>query len=125
MTCTTTDPLVATLFAIDCRNYGHAVILAVRRDVVEDLIGPENHFDMIENAVNLLISPIDFARLAVTLEVDRVWEALRELGFDEVPIRMRDKWGLRNALVSSYEVGQRLNAEQLRRFHSLVFEAEP
>jgi len=77
ITCTTTDPLVAALFAIECRNHGHAVVMAARRDRFEGLIGPANHFDIIESAVNLLISPLDFAQGAVTLEVDQVWEVLR------------------------------------------------
>ena len=28
ITCTSTDPLVATLFAIECRNHGRAIIAA-------------------------------------------------------------------------------------------------
>jgi hypothetical protein len=121
MTCTTTDPLVATLFAIECRNHGHAVILAAQRDLFEDLIGPANHFDLIESAVNLVISPLDFAQQAVTLEIDRVVDILRDIGFDQMPIRLRDKWALREALVSSYDAGERLNAEQLRQFNTSVF----
>ncbi len=122
MSCTTTDPLVAALFAIECRNYGHAVILAARRDRFEDLIGPANQFDMIESAVNLLISPVDLAQGAVILEVDRVIDVLREIGFDQVPIRIGNKWALREALISSYEAGERLTTEQLRQFNSRIFE---
>src|SRR5437016_3765656 len=85
ITCTTTDPLVATLFAIECRNHGHAVILAARADLFGGLIGPANHFDLIESAVNVLMSPLDFAQGAVTLEIDRVLDTLREIGFDQIP----------------------------------------
>ncbi len=55
ITCTTTDPFVAALFGVECRNHGHAVILMVREDVFPDLVGPSNHFAMIESAVNLRI----------------------------------------------------------------------
>ena len=40
ITCTSTDPLVATLFAIECRNHGHAVILAVRTELFDKVLGP-------------------------------------------------------------------------------------
>src|SRR4051794_8251089 len=46
VTCTTTDPLVATLFAIESRNHGPAVILAVRRGVFEEL-AESNYFSVI------------------------------------------------------------------------------
>jgi hypothetical protein len=44
MTCTTTDPLVATFFAIECRNHGSALILAAPSRLFEGLFGPPNHF---------------------------------------------------------------------------------
>jgi hypothetical protein len=124
ITCTTTDPLVATLFAIECRNHGRAVILAARRELFGDLIGPPNHFALIESAVNLLISPLDFARRAIILEVDEILEVLREIGFDQISIRIKDKAARRETLISSYEAGHRLNEEQLQQFNSRVFEAE-
>ena len=123
ITCTTTDPLVATLFAVECRNHGRAVVLAARRDLFKNLIGPENYFGMIESAVNLLMCPLDFSRKAVTLEVDKVLEVLREIGFDQLPIRLKDKAARREALVSSYGAGHRLSEEQLRQFELRVFEA--
>ena len=64
ITCTSTDPLVATLFAIECRNHGPAVILAARQDQFLGLIAPTNHFFVFESAVNLYIPPLQFASKA-------------------------------------------------------------
>jgi hypothetical protein len=124
ITCTTTDPFVAALFAIECRNHGHAVVLAARRDLFKGLIAPRNHFDILEYAVNVRISPLEFARQAVViLDVDEVVEVLREIGFDQIPIRIGDKWTLRQALLSS-KSRQRLNMEQIRLFNLRAIEAK-
>jgi hypothetical protein len=44
ITCTSTDPLVATLFAIECRNHGRAIVAVARQDKFVGLVAPENHF---------------------------------------------------------------------------------
>ena len=62
ITCTSTDPLVATLLPIECRNHGRAVILAAKRANFDGLLGPANHFSVIESAVNLHVPPLEFAR---------------------------------------------------------------
>jgi hypothetical protein len=125
ITCTTTDPVVASHFGVECRNHGHAVILVAREDAFVDLIVPSDYFEVFESPVNLMISPLDFARKAKILEVDDVLRILAEMGFDQLPLRIRDKWALRDALIGSYEAGQRLNHEQLLQFSIRLFGAGP
>jgi hypothetical protein len=99
ITCTTTDPLVATLFAIECRNRGPAVVLVARRKPFEGLIGPPNYFAIVECAVNVLVAPLDFASQAVlTLDVDQAITILGEMGFDRLPARISGQVALREAL---------------------------
>jgi len=124
ITCTTTDLLVAALFAIKGRNHGPAVILAAQGSLFAELVAPPNHFAVIESAVNLRIRPIQFAKQAeMVLNVDEVLEFLREIGF-EIPVRLRDHEALREALLYTYEAGQRLNSDQLDLFNSRAFGAK-
>lgn len=117
ITCTTTDPLVATLFAIECRNHGRAIILAANRGLFHGLMAPRNHFFEFESAINLKISPLQFSGIATrSLEVDESLAILREIGFDDVPIRLRDKAALRAELMYSFDADMRLNPEQLELF---------
>ena len=125
ITCTSTDPLVATLFAIECRNHGRAIILASRRSLFDGLLAPANHFWEIESAINLKISPVEFSLSAeVSLEVEKALEILRDLGFGDIPIRIRDNVALRDELLYSYEAGERLNTQQLRGFNSRMLGGE-
>jgi hypothetical protein len=126
ITCTSTDPLVATLFAIECRNHGHAVILAAtKRDDFLGYTAPPNYFFDYESSVNLYIPPLQFAAEAgIILEVDRALAILRELGFEELPVRISSKEMLRDALWQSYVAGQRLSVEQLDRFNSRMLGVE-
>ena len=118
ITCTTTDPLVATLFAIECRNYGRAVILAARHDMLEHLVAPANVFDIMESAVNLRCSPLEFAsRAEFVLDVDESIAVLRVVGFVDVPVRLRAKSTLQQEVADSYSLGLRLNREQAQRFN--------
>ena len=120
ITCTSTDPLVATLFAIECRNHGRAIIAVGRQDKFAGLVAPTNHFSIVESAVNLYIPPLQFVEKAeITLEVDRALTILNEIGFADLPIRM-DKETRRQALLYTYGAGQRLNEEQLSWFNSRI-----
>jgi hypothetical protein len=120
-TCTTTDPLVATLFAIECRNYGRAVVLAARRDSFGSLIGPANYFDMIESAVNLLCPPLEFER-QVDFFLDVDIELLRELGFPDMPVRLSGKTILQQELEETHSLGMRLNKDQVTQFDARMQE---
>ncbi len=124
ITCTTTDPLVATLFAVECRNHGRPAILVARRDLFADLIAEDNFFSVIECAVNVRISPLEFAALAeAVLDVEDALTILRELGLGEIPVRLSGTSALQAVLEESHLRGMRLDEEQLRMFNSLMFEA--
>jgi hypothetical protein len=123
ITCTTTDPLVATLFAIECRNHGHAVILVARREPFRDLRGAPNYVSVGESAVNLRIVPTEFARMAeLELDVGRSIEILREIGFPDLPVRLAGYAALQYEIDESHAAGRRLNAEQIRLFNTRIFE---
>jgi hypothetical protein len=123
ITCTTRDPLVATLFAVECRSHGKAVVQAAPLNRFVQLIGPPNHFQVIESAVNLSICPEEFTKqVDVTLEVDDVIEILREMGFTNLPVRLYGIAALRFALAESHAEGIRLNREQIRNFNSRMLE---
>lgn len=122
-TCTTRDPLVATLFAIECRNHGRAVILAARRDPLESLVGPENYFSVTECAINLRCSPLEFESQAeLSLDVDASIVILRELGFSDMPARLRGKTTLQQELEETHALGIRLNEDQIRQFNARMQE---
>jgi hypothetical protein len=127
ITCTSTDPLVATLFAIECRNHGQAIVLAAcRQDGSLGFVAPSNHFFEIECAVNLYVHPLQFAMKAeVILEVDWALAILRELGFHDLPVRIRDKETLRGAILHTHAAGQRLTLEQLDWFSTRMLGVEP
>jgi hypothetical protein len=124
ITCTTTDPLVATLFAVECRNHGQPAILVARQELFDDLIADDNFFSVIECAVNVRMSPLEFAALAeAVLDVDNSLAILRELGFEEIPVRLSSKGALQFVLAETHLRGMRLNEEQLRLFNARMFEA--
>jgi filamentous hemagglutinin len=126
ITCATTDPLVATLFAIHCRNYGQALVLVARKNLFDESIGPPNFFSVIESAVNLRLPPVEFARVAeIRLSVDRSVDILSELGFPNIPARLKDKSTLQQELAESHAAGVRLTKGQLQVFNLRIFETEP
>ena len=122
MTCTTTDPLVATFFAIECRNHSTALILAAPMSLFEGLIGPPNHFAEMESAVNVQILPREFAIMAKEkLDLDRSIAVLHDMGFREIPVRI-SRWStLQQTLDESYKAGLRLSEEQIRLFNNRMF----
>jgi hypothetical protein len=84
---------------------------------------PYEPFFVFESAVNLRIPPLEFTTKAeVILEVDSALAILGEIGFDDIPVRIRNKEALRDAILYSYEAGQRLNEIQRRWFNSRMFE---
>jgi hypothetical protein len=124
ITCTTTDPLVATLFAIECRNHGRPAILVARKDLFGELIAEDNFFSVIECAVNVRISPLEFAALAeAVLDVEDSLTILRELGFEDLPVRLSGTTALQDLLEETHVRRMRLNEEQLRLFNEQMLEA--
>jgi hypothetical protein len=123
ITPTSTDPLVAVLFAIEGRNKGRAVLLAVRRGAFSEMID-ENYFSTIESAVNLAVSPADFANRAdVRTEIDRAIHYLESIGFGSLPQRIQGNSGLHEVLAETHLLGIRLTPGQIRRFNALMLEA--
>ncbi len=82
MTCTTTDPLVATLFAIECLGHGEGIVYLAPRAPLERWAGPPNCFDDLECAVNIKIKPTEFLKhVQFGLHPHRTREILMEMGF--------------------------------------------
>jgi len=120
MTPTTTDPLIAALFAIEARNKGRAILLAVRRGSIPEL-NEMNHFTIFESAVNLDISPSEFAeRAEVVMEVDVALEYLRMIGTANLPVRIQGNNALHEYLRDNHSTGSRLNLGQIRHFNQLM-----
>ena len=123
ITCTTTDPYVATLLTIECRNHGQAVVLLVSRGPFEILIAPENWFSLIEASVNVYSCPEQFASQAfMTVSVDRCISVLDRMGFGPLPQRISEKRMLDAELNESYGLGLRLDLEQIDEFNRLITE---
>ena len=117
----TTDPLVATLFAVLCRNHGASVALLVDRSSLEPFVGPANFFGEVGCAVNLRMQPSEFFRYVVRrVEVDRALEVLSGMGFDRLPVRLRSPEALRDELFETQELRQRLSPAQVAEFDRQV-----
>lgn len=119
VTCTTTDPLVATLFALECRNWGSAAILTIHAPdlLPEEQSERDNFFAVIESAVNLRITPAEFEKRAeLILDVDQALDLLHEMGFTGLPLRFPNRQSLQIALEESHNLGQRLSREQIHHF---------
>ena len=121
MTCTTTDPLVATLFAIECRNKGLAVVQLAPMAPVQDLIGPGNYFADLECAVNIRLEPAEFARYVLTeIDVDTAIAHLSDMGITDLPERIKDNFALQCELEYTRMKSQRLSDEQIAVFNGRI-----
>jgi hypothetical protein len=122
MTPTTTDPVVATLFAVESRNHGQATLLLAERTPLETLVGEANHFANLECAINLRIQPLDFFRVvARRVEVDRSLAVLASMGFDQLPSRLRPG-ALTDALRWTESISYRLSPDAIQQYNRLIFE---
>lgn len=120
-TCATTDPFIATVFAVQARNYGTAVVqfLEVAGGVV---LESGNAFDEIESEVVVPMSPADFTAAArAAVDVDVAIGVLRELGF-EIPSRLPSGQRLTHFLEMTFRRGERLSLEQRRLFDARALE---
>lgn len=116
----TTDPLVATLFAIHCLNFGNGVVLLAPRKLVSDRIQPGNYFAQLECEIGLEMSPTEFETHSVHVVPAHVArEALVNVGFAELPTRIA-KYKMTEALEYSERLGQRLAPQQIIEFNRLV-----
>ena len=122
MTCTSTDPLVATLFALECLFHGHAVVHFVLKSVVSPFIGPSNFFDHKELAVNLQPGPLEFLQyVSHSIDADDAREILWSIGFEQVPTFIYGL-DLLNDELSLKPEGYRLSPEQVIEFNRRAFE---
>src|SRR4051794_31766129 len=99
LTPTTTDPLIATLFGVECRRWGRAIVLVVDRERIERLLGTENVLADIEQEVVIRLSPSEFAEYAShEVPIEQAWQWLREIGY-ELPIRIDSRRALNDELL--------------------------
>jgi hypothetical protein len=99
------------------------MVLAARGALFDELIESPNFSSIEECAANLRIAPVEFARMAnVILSVDRSIEILSELGFRDIPVRLRDWGALQQAIEESHAAGIRLNGEQITQFNRRMLE---
>ena len=123
MTCASTDPFVATLFAIGCRNHGPGQILVAERQPIEYLVGPSNSLAEMECAVNIRMLPDVFESNAILkLDVELSMRILVELGFGDLPQRLNGGDALKIALQTSRDLSLRLSPAQLENYNRRVFE---
>jgi hypothetical protein len=121
VTPTTTDPLVATLFAIESRNHGRGIILVGLRRSFEGLIGKPNYFAIVECAVNVMLPPVEFAgRVVREVDIERSIEILTGMGY-RLPVRIA-KGALLSILNDTHSASDRLNLEQIRHYNRCIFE---
>lgn len=121
MTCSSTDPLVATLFACLARSFGEGVVLIAGRGQFIEVEGRPNFFDCLECAVNLKIRPVDFAAKSRTIvPVDLSLDVLEGLGFAGLPRRFPDPTSLRIALHQTRTDSLRLDDDQILAYHTAI-----
>jgi hypothetical protein len=109
----TTDPLVATLFALECLRHGPAIIQFCERAAVAGLLQPGNVLADLEREVVISVSPAEFTDRfeCGIIDVHVAREILSELGY-ELPPTVADKWDLHNLLKST----PRLRDSDVREF---------
>jgi hypothetical protein len=84
---TSTDPLVATLFAIESSGHGEGVLhIALRRRFARR-IAPGNYYKNLEREVVVALQPIQFAALAdITISAQQARRHLADIGFPLPPV---------------------------------------
>ncbi|WP_435015959.1 hypothetical protein TA3x_003516 [Tundrisphaera sp. TA3] len=126
MTCTSTDPYIATCFALECSSRGQAILQMVKRQTVAVIIGKSNFFDPSEKAVNLKITPLNFTSLVeYSLPAQEARSILVELGFDRVPYLINGLGVLFDEIKRYSESGNELSAFQRREFNRAAIGENP
>ncbi len=129
VTFATTDPLVATLFAIECRSRGEAAVLVasagkfpVLHSASSPVQGPVNlSFTLPEGAVELSVLPSEFERDAdYIIPVEDAISLLIGLGFDPLPARIASHAQLDELIRETYNAGQRLTLRQIHEFNRML-----
>ena len=99
LTPTTTDPFIATLFALECRRHGSAVIYSVDLADVAHLIAPANVLAELEREIVVNVAPMRFIRdfNSWKIPVETACQVLVELGV-ELPGVISNKYHLQKVL---------------------------
>lgn len=115
-TCASTDPLVATLYAIYCRNFGPAVV-HVLETAGHTFLESGNCLADVEAEVIVRMMPLEFeAAAALTMDVERAVGALEALGVP-VPPRLPVMGGRLTRFLQNEK--RRLRPEEIARFNVL------
>jgi hypothetical protein len=130
ITFVSTDPLVATLFAIECRNHGEAAVLLVAKRAFQVVVSDDGSgrinpvdltFTVPECAVQLAVSTSELEQQAsYIVEGDDAIRYLEELGVTDLPVRMRDRSELQEFVTKTQD--ERLSMNQIREFDRKVEE---
>ena len=114
-TSTSSDPLVATLFALECRRMGQAVVWACERSKLEQYIRRPNVLAELESEVAVSVAPLKFVELfqPLRIDVDDSLARLKRLGF-EMPEVIADKHVLRNELGDKLRLNKAQIVEYIR-----------
>jgi hypothetical protein len=117
ITPTSTDPLVATIFALECLRFGPAVVQIVLREAVADRIDQPNVLSALEREVVLAMPPEEFSRDHACLQVSayEAREVLAEIGY-ELPVSMANKQVFQTLIATS----ARLRQTDIREFNRLI-----
>jgi hypothetical protein len=114
LTPTSRDPLVATLFALNCVRFGKAIVQLCDRGLVADLIQSGNTLNELEREVVVGVAPAEFTDRFVVDEmpVSLARQILAELGF-ELPV------GIGNNDILNWWLGNtpRLSHHDIARFN--------
>jgi hypothetical protein len=117
VTPTTTDPVVATLFATEASNFGEGVVYVGA--VEPGLLIEGNVLAGVEAEVGVSMAPADFAAAAQPVSVEAARAALAEMGID-LPAQITGKAMLQQWLSST----PRLTPAQVEEFTQLVLQAQ-
>lgn len=116
LTPTSSDPLVAALFGIECQRLGRAVLLLARRDDFPRLeIGNANWLEAIEQEIVVPLAPAEFFRRAICVSIDEARSALAALGY-ELPVAISS----RESLAEELKVWRRLRDNEITQFDAIV-----
>ena len=122
-TCVSSDPLVATRFAIECLQHGPGTVLLIPERAVMGSIDRPNHSAIFESEVVVNLTPIESFEIAeMQIDAQIARDILIELGFGGIPVRISGKSALREVLVQSYAYSQRLSPDQTCNFNQRALE---
>lgn len=115
VTPTTSDPLVATLFGLECLRFGPAIVQMCNQAAVSSLLEPANVLADLEKEVAVGLPPDEFTRRFAEsfLPVLVARDILAELGF-ELPPTVANKVALQGLLKST----PRLRSEDIAVFEA-------